>query len=77
MCDLSYVILLRKLEAQVNAELVMMASLAAAGGKVEIPDPAARRAEFDTALSAEPDMVDPDTAVLMDALGVGYGRHAG
>jgi hypothetical protein len=61
LCGVVYVILLDRLEAQVNAVL-------AAGGEV---DPDEERALFDEALGAPFTAVDGDRFVLARALGVG------
>lgn len=71
VADLALQLLLERVDRTAHSELVAAAVLLAAGAKdIDIPDPEKRRAAFLAALHVEPKAVDPEQAVLMDALGV-------
>lgn len=71
---MAYVLLLDEVERRALAMLTVAAVAAAGGVRVEYPDPATAREEFEAALYAEPVPADPDRKALIDALGLGGGR---
>lgn len=68
MCALAYVIQLDKVERQADAMLIVTGVARALGAEVELLDLAQVRADFDSALAAEP--VDSDRAALLEGLGL-------
>ena len=70
LCDITYVLLVERLERQVLSERQVAAVLATAGAKdVEMPQMDEARAQFDVALIAAPVPESPN-AVLLRELGV-------
>lgn len=65
-----YVVLVDRLEQRVLAERMVCAVLKAAGADVDLPDLESAREEFDAALVAEPERVDPEREVLLRGLGL-------
>lgn len=67
--------MVERVDRTAQSELVAAAVLtAAAGGKVDLPDPDDRRDAFDRALNEKPRDWDTDQVTVMKALGVGpYG----
>jgi hypothetical protein len=67
---LAYVIQLEKVERQADAMLIVTGVARALGAEVELLDLAQIRADFDSALAAEPVAVDSDRAALLEGLGL-------
>lgn len=70
LCAVAYTLLTDRLERRVLAQYTVAGIAAALGGGGDLPDPDQARADFDTALAAEPVAVDPDKQVLLTALGL-------
>lgn len=65
-----YALLADRLEARVLTERIVAATLIAAGGKGEMPDPDDELAAFDTALTAEPKRLHDEQETLLRGLGL-------
>lgn len=63
--------LIERVDAYAVASYTVAGIAAVFGGDVDMPDPDKARAEFDTALAAEPPRLDSDQQVLLSALGLG------
>jgi hypothetical protein len=66
----AYTLLVDRLERRALAAYTVAGIAKALGGEGEMPDPDRMRADFDTALAAEPVQVDPDRRLMLNALGL-------
>lgn len=67
---MAYALLYDRVEARLYNERLIAATLAAAGGRGDIPDADQALAEFEAALAAEPKIVDTEQDHMLRGLGL-------
>lgn len=67
---MAYVLMLETLERLALAAIQARLTARALGSDVEVPEWFTVRADFDTALAAEPERIDPDREAMLEAVGL-------